>query len=135
MHPVAGVDDGRSAFSSKQMRRARGFMTDDDDVRRHRFQVAGRVQQSLPFGHAAGGSGEIQDVGAQPFFGQFERRSGPGRRLEKQIYDRFPSQRRNFLDRPGGDFSQGFGRIQNDLDIFNGQLLDCPAGLCGSAMP
>ena len=47
---VARVDDRRAADSRELVRRARRGVAYDDEIRRHRFEIARGVEQSLAFG-------------------------------------------------------------------------------------
>ncbi len=122
MHAVPGIDDRRPAFPAQQVGGARGGMANNDDIGRHRLEVSRRVQKGFPLRDAAGRSGKIEDVRAQPFLREFEGRTRARGRLEKQVDYGLTAEGRNFLDRPVGYLPQCVGSVQDQLNFLDREL-------------
>ncbi len=82
--PVAGVDDAAADLLRQQRGRAGRAVADHQDVRLHGVQRHRGIDQGLALGDRRGARAHVDDVGAQPLAGQFERALGAGRGLEEQ---------------------------------------------------
>ena len=110
---VPGVDDGALAVPGEKMRRPCLRVANHDEGRRHREQIARGIQQALAFDEARGGRGEIHRVGREALFGQLERGSCPGGRLDEEVDHGLAAQRGDFLDLTCADLREALGSVQD----------------------
>ena len=99
-------------------------MAQHDHVGRHRLDVHGGVDERFAFQDARRRDGDVERVGAQALFGDFERGSRPRARLEEEIHDRLAPQRRDFLDRALRDLAHGLGRVEDEMDLVGREIRD-----------
>ena len=71
--------------AGEQVRRAGGAVADDDDVDAHGFDVAGGVAEGFALGDAAGGDGEVDDVGGEALGGEGEGGFGAGGVFKEEV--------------------------------------------------
>jgi hypothetical protein len=130
---VAGVDHRGLEDPRQLVRRAGVAVPDDDEVRLHRLEVAGGVDQRLALLDRRGAGGEVEGVGREPLLRHLEREAGPGRRLEEQVDDRLAAQRRHLLDRALGNLAHLLGGIEEQLDLAGRQRVDADQVLAAQA--
>src|SRR5688572_4876253 len=114
---VAGVDDRRGAHAREMLRRTGHRVTNDDAIRRHRFEVARSVEQSLAFGDAGGRNADVHGIRREAFGGNFEGSPRSGRWFEEEIYNSAPAECRDFFDLAFGNVAKRFGRIEQVRDF------------------
>ena len=118
MRAVAGIDHRAIDLAGEKMHGAGLGMADDDEVRPHRIERDGGVDQRLALFQARGLHRHVHDVGAEPFAGELERRLRARRGFEEEI-DQGPAAqgRALFLDLPG-DFDRLFGAVEENHNVF-----------------
>ncbi len=121
MPAVAGIDHRGLHPASQGLCRSRRRMTQHDDIRLHGLNVARRIEQGFAFDDAARRRGKIDDIRAQSLGRQLERRARSRARLEEEIHNCTPAQRRHFLDLAAAHFLERIGRLKNKLDILHRQ--------------
>ena len=72
MHTVTRINHPSAADASELVRRARGFVAQNDDVRCHRFKITGCVEQGLTLNYARASNRDIERVCTQTFLSNFE---------------------------------------------------------------
>src|SRR5204863_29094 len=60
----------------------------------------------------------------QPLLGNLERGARARARLEEQVHDRLPAQRRDLLDRPLRDLAHRLGGVEHEVDLFGREIRD-----------
>ncbi|MNY17764.1 hypothetical protein D3C86_1511040 [compost metagenome] len=112
---VATVDDChlRANMFSDEVRGAGITVAHDEHVGGHGFQVAQRVEQGFALARRRCRHVEGDHVRRQPLGRQFEGGAGAGGVLEKHVAHGFAAQQRDFLHRPGADFEEGVGSVED----------------------
>ena len=100
------------------------MMAHDDDVWRHRLEVANGIDECLALDDGASRDADIDAVRREALGRDLERDARARARFVEKVDDRAAPQGRNFLDRPGTDFFEGFGRRQEELDLLCAEGLD-----------
>ena len=109
---------------AEKLRGAGGAVTDHDHVDAHRLEILGRVHQRLAFRDGRAGRRHVDRVRRQPLLGELEGDAGARGCFEKEIDDGFAAERRDFLDRPLGDFLERLRRIENEPDLLRAHVLE-----------
>ena len=109
---IAGVEHRytRRGLLREEMRRAADRMPDHEHVHLHRLQRGQGVQQRFALGGRGGGHVEVDHVRRQTLGRQFERGTGTGAGLEKQVDHGLAVQQRVLFLAPAGEFLRA---IQN----------------------
>src|SRR5207248_2921212 len=109
---VACVYDRGAADARELVRRARRGVAYDDEVGRHRFEVARSVQESLALRHRRRGRADVDYVRRESLSRYLKRGARARRRLEEEVDDGAPAKRRHFLYLALGDFAEGLGGVE-----------------------
>ena len=97
------------------------------------LQITRGIFERFAFGEAGSASRDIDHVRAQPQGGQLERCAGTGARLDKEIHQRFSTQRRHLLNLAGTDLFERVSGVQDEIDFVcrkfaqAQQIFSCPA--------
>src|SRR5213594_969301 len=121
---VAGVDDVRANPVAQELGGAGGGMADDHHIDPHRFEVSGGVDQGLALLHRAAACRHVDGVGGEALFRELERDAGARGGFEEQVDYGLAAERRDFLDRPLGDFLEGLGGIEDEPDLVRREVLE-----------
>ena len=99
-------------------------MADHDDVHAHRLDVAGGVDQRLPFADAAALPGEIDHVCREARRGKGKAGARARAVLEKRVDHDPPAEGGHLLDAARRDFLEGVGRAQDKADLVGRELIE-----------
>lgn len=88
MCAIARIDDRCIHVLTEHMGRTGKRVTQDDYIRVHGRDIAGRINQSFPLGRGAGGGGDIKGVRTHPLGSDLKGKAGAGGGFEKKIDDR-----------------------------------------------
>ena len=114
---VAGVDHAGAQARGEHLGGARLGVAHDHHVGRHGVEVPRGVEQRLPLHRRGGRARDVDRVGRQPLGGDLERGPRAGRRLEEQVDDRLPPQRRHLLDGALVDLQEPVAEIEQHGDL------------------
>jgi hypothetical protein len=93
MHTVARVNDGTPLeIPCEEVRSPTLAVTNDYDVRVHRFQIARRIKQRFTFFDGAIAA-DVYGIGRKPLAGDFKTHPSARRGLKEQVYDSFAPKR------------------------------------------
>ena len=122
MSAVTGIDHRRTDILTEQMGRAGKRVAQDDNIRVHGRDIAGRINQGFALGRGAGGGGDVKGIRAHPLGRDLKREAGTGGRLEKKIDDGIAAQGGNLFYRAGGNLFEGLRRIQDVINIIGREV-------------
>ena len=130
---VPGVDDAAGNVARDEVLRAGRAVPHDQEIDLQRLDVAYGIQQRLAFGETAGRGAHIDDVGAQPLFGQLERHPRAGRGFDEEVHHRLAAERGDFLHVPRGDFLELLGGVEDVGDLLCGEIVQTQQVFAGPA--
>ncbi len=103
---------------------ARHLVAHDHGVGIHRVERHRGVEDALGLREARRRRREVHDIRREPLACDLEAGTRAGRRLEEEIDQRAPAQRRHLLDVPAPDFLHALGGFENPLEIRAVEVLD-----------
>jgi hypothetical protein len=121
---VAGVDHVALDALGEEPRRAGRAVADDDHVDLHGLEVPRRVDQRLALRHARPRARDAHRVGAHALLGELERDARARARLEEQVDDRLPAERRDLLDRPLAHLAERQRGVEHELELVAAEPLE-----------
>jgi hypothetical protein len=99
MHPISGVDHrGVGQVPSYEMGCATFAVSNDKDVRTHRFEGPNGIEEGLSLRHRAAGFADVNGISRESLCSDLKTCSCAGAWFEKKIDDGFATKRRYFLD-------------------------------------
>jgi len=124
VHPVAAVDDVRIHVVGEHPRTACVLVPDDDEVTRHRREGLGGIDERLALDRRARRGGEVDAIRREPLGGNLEARARSRARLEEEVHDCAAAKRRELLDPALVDLLEGLGRVEDEVDLVDRQVLN-----------
>ena len=121
---VAGIDHGGPDGTGKKLDRTAVGMPHDEEVGMHRVERCRGVDQGLALLDGAGRGCHVDDIGAESFARQFERRAGPCRAFEEHVDLGAAAQQVTLLLGAPVERHVGVGQIQKKVDVVRRQILD-----------
>jgi len=99
-------------------------MPHHDAVRRHRFQVAGGVQERLALAHAGTRNADVDSVSGESLGRNFEGGTSARGRLEEEVDDCATTQGRDLLNFATRDIAKRLGRVEQMRDLAGFKFAD-----------
>src|SRR5690242_1507170 len=121
---ISGIDHAGPQTLSKKLGRAGRAVAQYQNVGVKRLEIARGVLEGFAFGEARTRCGNVNDIGAEPEGGEFERGAGPRARFDEEINQGFSAECRNFFDFPGPDLFEGVCRFKNEIDLVRGEFAE-----------
>ena len=121
---VARVDHAAFEMFGDEVLRTGGGVTHHHQIHLKRFDVAHGIEQCFTFAKAAHGSLHVDDVGAEPLFGEFKRDPGAGARFDEEVHDGHAAQRWHLLDLALRNLLELFGGVEDEGDLLGAQVIE-----------
>jgi hypothetical protein len=121
---VAGVDDTGGGVAGDEIGDAGGTVADDDIIDLHGLERVDGVDDGFTFDDAAGGDGEVGDVCAEAFGGDFEGRARARAWLVEEREDVAAAEGWDLADGAAEEVLEGAGGGEEVIDFLAGEAFD-----------